>query len=52
MKKFEVKGVPFQIVGTKFEIIDGVKVWFHSVKNLTKGTYKEIEDEKLKKYLK
>ena len=51
MTKFEVKGTTFQITGTRYEIKDNQKVWFHSIKNLDNGKFKEIEDEKIKKYL-
>jgi len=52
MTKFEAKGIPFQITGTRFEIIENVTKWFYDIKNLENGKHKlNVEEEKIKKYL-
>lgn len=52
MTKFEAKGVPFQITGTRYEIIENKKVWFYDIKNLDNGKHKlNVEHDKIKKWL-
>ena len=53
MIKFKVKGIEFQVTGTRFEEINEEKVWFHDIKNLKTGKHKlNVSDETLQKYLK
>ena len=52
MTKFEAKGVPFQITGTRWENVNNQKKWFYDIKNLNSGKHKlNVPAENIKKWL-